>query len=72
MLTEETDMVEKQYGNLEVKTCGATRKPEFPRTGLDQTETNPGWDTFLRIFLGRVRDKDFDPVRVGVFFTGVS
>ena len=50
------------------------RKPEFPRTGLDQTETSPGLGhVFANIFRSdRVGDKDFGPVRVRVFFTGVS
>ena len=46
----------------------------FPQTGLDWTETSPGLGhVFENIFgSGRVGDKDFGPVRVGVFFTGVS
>ena len=57
-----------------VKTCGATRKPEFPQTRLDWTESSPGsGHVFENIFgSGQVRDKDFGPVQVGVFLTGVS
>ena len=61
--------VQKIYYALE--TCGATRKHKFPLTRpklvWDQLGTR-----ILRLFLGRVRDKDFSPVWVGVFFTGVS
>ena len=59
---------------LQLKTCGATRQPEFPWTELDRTETSPGsGHVFENIFgSGQVGDKDFGPVRVGVFFTGVS
>ena len=60
----------KQAKRLTLKTCGATQKPEFPRTGLDRTETSPGSEhVFENIFgEGRVGDKDFGSVRVGVFF----
>ena len=59
---------------LSVKICRATRKPEFPRTGLNQTEASPGSrHVFENIFgSGRVGDQDFGPVQVGVFFTAVS
>ena len=57
-----------------LKTCGATRKPEFPRTGLDRTETSLGSEHVSENIFGsgRVRGKDFGPVQVGVFFTRVS
>ena len=44
---------------------------DWTRTG---TETSPGsGQVFENIFgSGLIRDKDFHPVRVGVFFTGVS
>ena len=47
---------------LKVKTCGATRNPEFPRT-----ETGPGsGHIFKNIFgSGRVGEFYFGPVRVG-------
>ena len=55
-----------------LKTCGATRNPEYPRTRPDRTETTPGsGHVFKNIFgSGRVGDKDFGPVRAGIFFTG--
>ena len=58
---------------LKLKTCGATRKPKFPRTGRDRTETSPGSGHVLEniFWLGQIGDKDFGPVRVRVFFTGV-
>ena len=31
-----------------LKTCGATSKPEFPRTGPDRTETGPGSGNILK------------------------
>ena len=56
-----------------LKTCGATRNPEFPRTGPDRTETGPGsGNIFKNIFgSGRVGEFYFGSVRVGVFLTGV-
>ena len=54
-----------------IKTCGATRNPEFPLTGLDLTKTDPGLGHVFKNIFGLGRDKDFGPVRVGVFFTGV-
>ena len=55
-----------------IKTCGATRKPESPRTKLDRTETSSGSGHIFENISGRVGDKDFRPVRVRLFFTGVS
>ena len=56
-----------------LKTCGATRNPEFPRTGPDRTETGPGsGNIFKNIFgSGRVGEYYFGSVRVGVFLTRV-
>ena len=53
-----------------LKTCGATRNPEFPRTRPDRTETGPGsGNIFKNIFgSGRVGEFYFGSVRVGVFF----
>ena len=46
---------------LSVKTCGATRNPEFPRNGPDRIETGPeSRDIFKNIF---------GSVRVGVFLS---
>ena len=55
-----------------VKTCGATRNPEFPRTGPDRTETGPGSGNIFKNIFGssRVGEFYFGSVRVGVFFTG--
>ena len=64
----------------ELKTCGATRNPEFPRTGPDRTETGPGSGNILKNIFGsgrvgefyfgsvRVGESDFGSVRVRVFF----
>ena len=66
-----------------LKICGATRNPEFPRTGPDRTETGPGSGNILKnifesgrvgeFYFGSVRVGEFyfGWVRVGVFFTGV-
>ena len=56
-----------------LKTCGATRNPEFPRTGPDRTETGPGSGNSFKNFFGsdRVGEFYFGSVRVRVFFTGV-
>ena len=68
-----------------VKTCGATRNPEFPRTGLDRTETGPGSGNILKnifgpgrvgsgnFILGRSGSGNFISGRSGsgYFFTGV-
>ena len=70
---------------LVVKTCRATRNPEFPRTGPDRTGPKPvrGRGTFLRIFSGRLGSGNFISGRSGsgnfisgrsgsgYFFTGV-
>ena len=68
---------------LQLKTCGATRNPEFPRTGSDRTETGPGSGNIFKNIFGpgrvgefyfgsvRVGEFYFGSVRVGVFFTGV-
>ena len=57
---------------MKVKTCGATRNPEFPRTGPDRTETGPGsGNIFKNIFgPGRVGEFYFGSVRVGEFYFG--
>ena len=57
------------YSISNLKTCGVTRNPEFPQTGLDLTETGPGLGhVFKNIFgSGQVGDKDFCPVQVRVF-----
>ena len=55
----------------QVKTCGATQNPKFPRTGPKPVR---GLGIFLRIFSGRVgssREFYFGSVRVGVFLTRV-
>ena len=56
----------------ELKTCGATRNPEFPRTGPDRTETGPGsGNIFKNIFgPGRFGEFYFGSVRVGEFYFG--
>ena len=56
-----------------LKTCGATRNLEFPRTGPARTETGTGpGNIFKNIFgSGRVGEFYFGSVRVGVFFIGV-
>ena len=38
-----------------LKTCGATRNPEFPRTGPDRTETGPGSGNILKNIFGSGR-----------------
>ena len=71
----------KQFRGLSIiKTCGATRNPEFPRTGPKPVR---GRGTFLRIFSGRVGSGNFISGRSGsgnfisgrsgsgYFFTGV-
>ena len=35
-----------------LKTCGATRNPEFPRTGPDRTETGPGSGNIFKNIFG--------------------
>ena len=64
----------RELTNKALKTCRATQKRKFTWTGLDWTETSSGsGHVFENIFwLGRVGNKDFGPVRVGVYFTGVS
>ena len=71
------------FRGLQLKTCGATQNPEFPRTRPYWTGPKPvrGRGTFLRIFLGRVgsgRGVLFRVglgrgilFRVGVFFTRI-
>ena len=49
-----TNSIWKSTWWLMLKTSGATRNPEFPRTRPDRTETGPESGTFLRIFSGRV------------------
>ena len=55
-----------------LKTCGATRNPEFPWTGPDRSETGPGsGNIFKNIFgSGRVGEFYFWSVRVGEFYFG--
>ena len=55
-----------------LKTCGATRNPEFPRTGPDRTETGPGSGNILKNIFGsgRVGEFYFGSVRVGAFLPG--
>ena len=57
---------------LPLKTCGATRNPEFPWTGPDRTETGPGsGNIFKNIFVsGRVGEFYFGSVGVGEFYFG--
>ena len=58
-----------------LKTCGATRNPEFPQDGLDQTEAGPGsGHIFKNIFgSGRVGEFYFGSVRVGdIFYLGME
>ena len=59
-------------GPFILKTCGATRNPEFPRTGPDRTETGPGsGNIFKNIFgSGRVGEFYFGSVRVEEFYFG--
>ena len=56
----------------ELMTCGATRNPEFPRTGPDRTETGPGSGNILMNIFGssRVGEFYFGSVRVGEFYFG--
>ena len=73
----------KTLSLLPLKTCGATRNPEFPRTGPDRTETGLGSGNIFKNIFGpgrvgefyfgsvRVGEFYFGSVRVGVFFTGV-
>ena len=61
-----------------LKTCGATRNPEFPRTGPDRTETGPGsGNIFKNIFgSGRVGSGRGILFRVGpgrgIFYRGMG
>ena len=64
-----TDMLtpNSSLHTLGLKTCGATRNPEFPRTGPDRTGPKPvrGRGIFLRIFSGRVESGNFISGRFG-------
>ena len=55
-----------------IKTCGATRNPECPRTGPDRTETGPGSGNIFKNISGpgRVGEFYFGSVRVGEFYFG--
>ena len=66
------DLVSQWQQVVPCKDLQATQNPEFPQTSLDQTEIGPrSGHSFKNIFgLGWVGDKDFGPVRVGVFFIG--
>ena len=60
---------------LGLKTCRATRNPEFPRTGPDRTETGPGSENILKNIFGSGRGILFRVgpgrgilFRIGIFF----
>ena len=73
LVIDRSNLVRKyNVSYITIKYLWGNPKIEFPRTGLDRTKTSSGSGHIFENIFGLGRNRDFGPVRVKVFFTGVS